>query len=273
MKASARFRASTPENGLSILHYERATNPAVNIRPAPEKIPNIPSGTPFWEFNKFKMLPRHALPSQLNHPSFPGHYDREILMTTSQRKLDDGSIRMYLNNITFEEPMSPVLLDLYDGQRSRHPSYHTVDRIDGYDVTRRTIPVKLNEVIQIVIQNTATTTGRCDQHPFHLHGHSFFDIGGGNGLYSPIELSRQVENSSTPLLRDVISVYPERDDKNLKYSPGTPCGWRAFRFIADNPGVWIFHCHVTAHMMLGMQTVFEVGIENLNYNSVYLPTP
>ncbi|KAK9721357.1 hypothetical protein K7432_003501 [Basidiobolus ranarum] len=270
MKANAKFRIATPENGLSILHYEGAAGLATNIRPPPEKIPLIPLGTPFWEFNKFKMLAKEILPSQLNHPDFPGYYDREILLTTAQRKINDGSIRMYMNDITFEEPMSPILIDLYNSKRSRYPNYPTINRPDGYDIVRKTIPVKLNEVIQVVIQNTATTTGRCDPHPFHLHGHSFFDLGGGNGRYSPQELSALVGNTSQHLLRDVISVYPERDDKNLRYPPGTPCGWRAFRFIADNPGVWIFHCHVTAHMMLGMQTVFEVGVEDLHYPSEYI---
>ncbi|ORX89060.1 hypothetical protein K493DRAFT_306084 [Basidiobolus meristosporus CBS 931.73] len=264
MKANAKFRKSTPENGLSILHYEGSPDPNIRSPPAPERIPAVPLGTPMWEFNRFKMLPRDVLPSQLNHPDFPQAYDREIQLTTGQRKLDNGAIRMYLNNLTFEEPMSPVLLDLYDGTRSRYPDYQKINRTDGYDSARRTIPVKLNEVIQIVIQNTATTTGRCDQHPFHLHGHSFFDVGGGNGLYSPQELSNQVKAISAPLLRDVVSVYPETDSPDLKYAPGTPCGWRAIRFIADNPGVWVFHCHITAHMILGMQVLFEVGVEELS---------
>ncbi len=30
----------------------------------------------------------------------------------------------------------------------------------------------------------------------------------------------------------------------------------AIRFVADNPGVWSLHCHVTWHLMMGMHVVF-----------------
>lgn len=35
--------------------------------------------------------------------------------------------------------------------------------------------------------------------------------------------------------------------------------WVAIRFIADNPGVWLFHCHIDWHMLTGMATAFVVG--------------
>ena len=40
-------------------------------------------------------------------------------------------------------------------------------------------------------------------------------------------------------------------------------GWRAVRFTASNPGVWMIHCHILPHMVMGMQTVFVMGGENL----------
>jgi hypothetical protein len=30
--------------------------------------------------------------------------------------------------------------------------------------------------------------------------------------------------------------------------------------IADNPGVWLLHCHVADHMMAGMYTTFTIGV-------------
>ena len=30
-------------------------------------------------------------------------------------------------------------------------------------------------------------------------------------------------------------------------------------FVADNPGDWLFHCHVPEHMMAGMTGMFRVG--------------
>merc|ERR1711879_352438 len=31
------------------------------------------------------------------------------------------------------------------------------------------------------------------------------------------------------------------------------------RIVADNPGMWHFHCHFLWHMMEGLQTVFNIG--------------
>ncbi len=30
-------------------------------------------------------------------------------------------------------------------------------------------------------------------------------------------------------------------------------------FVADNPGTWMFHCHILEHQMTGMTTVVTVG--------------
>jgi FtsP/CotA-like multicopper oxidase with cupredoxin domain len=28
--------------------------------------------------------------------------------------------------------------------------------------------------------------------------------------------------------------------------------------VPDNPGIWLFHCHVEDHMMAGMSALYEV---------------
>jgi hypothetical protein len=45
--------------------------------------------------------------------------------------------------------------------------------------------------------------------------------------------------------------------------PLHPGGWTALRFHANNPGVWLFHCHVEAHVFMGMGVVFEEGVERV----------
>ena len=42
-----------------------------------------------------------------------------------------------------------------------------------------------------------------------------------------------------------------------------PMGWTAVRFVADNPGVWLFHCHIEAHVYMGMGVVFEEGVHKV----------
>lgn len=36
-------------------------------------------------------------------------------------------------------------------------------------------------------------------------------------------------------------------------------GYTIIRFIADNPGYWLFHCHIEFHAEIGMALVFKVG--------------
>ncbi|KAF8403525.1 hypothetical protein HHK36_011629 [Tetracentron sinense] len=40
-----------------------------------------------------------------------------------------------------------------------------------------------------------------------------------------------------------------------------PYGWNAIRFVADNPGIWAFHCHIEPHLHMGMGLVFSEGVE------------
>ena len=69
-------------------------------------------------------------------------------------------------------------------------------------------------------------------HPMHLHGFSFRVIS-RNGRPNP-----RREWLDTVLL--------ERDET------------AEIAFVADNPGDWLFHCHILEHMEAGMNAVFRV---------------
>jgi Multicopper oxidase len=45
-------------------------------------------------------------------------------------------------------------------------------------------------------------------------------------------------NLVDPLLQDTVTLWPGQ--------------WVAIRFVANNPGVWFFHCHIMAHERMGM---------------------
>lgn len=36
-------------------------------------------------------------------------------------------------------------------------------------------------------------------------------------------------------------------------------GYTIIRFVANNPGFWLFHCHIDFHVEVGMAIVFKVG--------------
>ncbi|KAF2449303.1 multicopper oxidase [Karstenula rhodostoma CBS 690.94] len=78
-------------------------------------------------------------------------------------------------------------------------------------------------------------------HPIHLHGHDFYVLGRGQGVFdtqnSPSTLTWQ-----NPTRRDVALL------------PGG--GWLAIAFPTDNPGAWLMHCHIAWHVSDGLAVQF-----------------
>jgi FtsP/CotA-like multicopper oxidase with cupredoxin domain len=70
-------------------------------------------------------------------------------------------------------------------------------------------------------------------HPMHLHGHSFRVI------------SRNGKPNPRREWRDTVLV-PPREAAEIA-------------FVADNPGDWMFHCHVTDHQEAGMMGIIRVA--------------
>ncbi|KAK2612625.1 hypothetical protein QQS21_001397 [Conoideocrella luteorostrata] len=93
-------------------------------------------------------------------------------------------------------------------------------------------------------------------HPIHLHGYSFYVLSSyraegrsGWGSYNPYEDEPLGPmNLVDPIRKDTVSV-PRR-------------GHVVIRVRADNPGLWMMHCHMLVHMGTGMATGLHVGVEN-----------
>ncbi|WP_018699392.1 multicopper oxidase family protein [Amorphus coralli] len=68
-------------------------------------------------------------------------------------------------------------------------------------------------------------------HPIHLHGMSF----------------RAIESTNGPVLPHFTDTYLIRPDERVRLA-----------LVADNPGDWVFHCHVIEHQKTGMTGFFRV---------------
>ena len=94
-------------------------------------------------------------------------------------------------------------------------------------------PVQRGERVRFVIDNQTD-----EFHSMHLHGHPFAVLA-RNG--TPV--------TGSPLLLDSLLVGPRER-------------WE-IAFVADNPGLWMFHCHVLVHAAFGMvATVSYPGIDS-----------
>lgn len=78
-------------------------------------------------------------------------------------------------------------------------------------------------------------------HPIHLHGHDFYILGQGVGLFDrntdPAKL-----RWNNPMRRDTA------------FLPAG--GWIVFAFPTDNPGAWLVHCHISWHVHEGFGAQF-----------------
>ncbi|KAF2671312.1 hypothetical protein BT63DRAFT_423525 [Microthyrium microscopicum] len=131
------------------------------------------------------------------------------------------------------------------------PALYTANTIDQKYVANplvygqvNPIILKHNEVVEIIINNKDSNL-----HPWHLHGHNFQVLDRPNpygGVYNGT-YNRTV--SRVPVRRDSVML------QDYSYA--------VLRFRADNPGVWMFHCHIELHVNSGLMSTFIEAPERL----------
>ena len=147
----------------------------------------------------------------------------------------DGVNLGYLNHQTYSQSrvtrtgnIPNVLFKYLAGQGSQHEfSSVAANNKTLITVPNQRLVLPFGKVIEIFINNTDS-----GEHPFHIHGHSFWVIS------SSAFPNAETLYRNNYLIRDVLSI------------PGR--GWAKIRFIANNPGVWQLHCHITWHVAAGM---------------------
>ncbi|KAG0242652.1 hypothetical protein BGW41_003755 [Actinomortierella wolfii] len=163
--------------------------------------------------------------------------DRQIVIDAVFSVLDDYSNKATFNDITYVMPKVPTLFTaLTMGNLSSNP--------EVYGKYTHPIVLKKDEVIELVINNKDP-----GNHPFHLHGHVFQIIGRLESSYDPATSEPFPETSPNPSRRDTVLIPSE--------------GAIAIRFKADNPGVWLFHCHIEWHLQAGLALTFIEAPEEI----------
>jgi len=98
--------------------------------------------------------------------------------------------------------------------------------------------IDYGDIVQIVVNNQDDAS-----HPFHLHGHHFQVLDrpvSGTGDWP----GRDVNYAATPPVRDTVAIMAK--------------SFAVLRFKADNPGIWLFHCHIEWHVEMGLTaTIIE----------------
>jgi iron transport multicopper oxidase len=155
--------------------------------------------------------------------------DQSMVLDVAMDNLGNGANYAFFNDITYVRPSVPstyTALTAGDlAANSQVYGLHTNAFVLGYQ-----------QVIEIVVNNHDP-----GKHPFHLHGHNFQTIVRGeddSGDYVP----GNATFPAVPMRRDVLMVRPN--------------GHIVMRFRSDNPGVWLFHCHIEWHVDQGLIATF-----------------
>lgn len=147
----------------------------------------------------------------------------------------------FINDETYVGPKVPTLYSaLSTGANATDASI--------YGVNTNAFVLGYNEVIEIVLNNLDP-----GKHPWHLHGHDFQVLarsGDSAGVYA-----NNVTLSSIPMRRDTLLVEGG--------------GYFVIRFRSDNPGVWLFHCHIEWHVDSGLiATIVEAPLKMQEFITV-----
>ncbi|KAJ7175082.1 laccase 1 [Mycena crocata] len=139
--------------------------------------------------------------------------------------LDFTSLLFSINGASYTSPTVPVLLQILSGART------AAELLPAGSVF--TLPP--NSVVELSIPGGSPGA----PHPFHLHGHNFFVVrSAGNSTY----------NFDNPVVRDVVSTGSSTDDLTV------------IRFVTNNAGPWILHCHIDFHLENGLAIVFAEDV-------------
>ncbi|KAH9059155.1 laccase [Lactarius vividus] len=213
--ASQNFTGLT---NLAILRYLNAslTNPS-------DPTENIPASVrPLKETD---LHPLDLIPVPGN--PIPGGADININLVVS---IDFSTFKFLVNNVSFESPDVPVLLQILNGA----PPSQLLPNGSVYPVGEKSY----GESVSVEVSIPAGALG--GPHPIHLHGHAFHVVrSAGNSTY----------NFDNPVIRDVVSTGDIRDNDNV-----------TIRFVTDNPGPWFLHCHIDWHFENGFAVVFAEDV-------------
>ncbi|XVE60850.1 hypothetical protein DITRI_Ditri05aG0159900 [Diplodiscus trichospermus] len=160
-----------------------------------------------------------------------------------------------MNNISFVDPSIAILQAYYQHAKGVYGNRFPNMPPFIFNFTAEYLPLNLetpkrgtevmfldyNSTVEIVLQGTNLMAGI--DHPIHLHGYNFYIVGSGFGNFD-IYKDPLKYNLKDPPFRNTVSVPVN--------------GWTTIRFKADNPGVWLLHCHIERHMTWGMRTVLIV---------------
>ncbi|KAJ6113454.1 hypothetical protein N7523_006771 [Penicillium sp. IBT 18751x] len=164
--------------------------------------------------------------------------DLTIELSVTMANLDNGAGYAFFNNISYTKPKVPTLYTVLS-------SGNLSTNVEIYGEYTHPVVLEHNQVVDIILNN-----GDGGSHPFHLHGHNFQllhrEPSYGEHFYDYADSDDGITFNASN--HEAYPQYPARRDTFV----APPMGNFVVRFVADNPGVWFFHCHIDWHLAQGL---------------------
>ncbi|KAK8153972.1 conidial pigment biosynthesis oxidase Abr1/brown 1 [Phyllosticta citrichinensis] len=174
--------------------------------------------------------------------------DQRIVLDSRQLYYKDVGSRITLGNDSYIAPETPSLYTaLTTGPAASNPFIY--GQVNAYVLQ----PDSIVEIVINSASNTSLDLGGVG-HPMHLHGHTFQVVSRSDTTFD----ESTAVWSETPMVRDVVNV--------------APSGSVVIRLKANNPGVWLLHCHVDFHLSAGMAAVMIEAPEQLQRSGIEIPS-
>ncbi|KAJ8955266.1 hypothetical protein NQ318_000293 [Aromia moschata] len=138
-----------------------------------------------------------------------------------------------IDEISFKFPPSPPLsqLDDIDPEMFCNGDNRPIDCGENCQCTHM-VDIPLNAIVEVVLVDE-------DQN------------------VKKINLKHALDLDRRGLLHRQFNLPPSKDTIAVPNN-----GYVIFRFRADNPGFWLFHCHFLFHIVIGMNLIVHVGTQH-----------
>ena len=165
-----------------------------------------------------------------------------IQMTVSFGTNSNGQYRGFMNGVDYIPQKVPTLYTAMNAPATYLNNPAT------YGANSNPYVLPYGAVVELTLQNHDSYS-----HPFHLHGHNFQVVGrDSGGPLFPIN-----PPAGPPMRRDTVLMMAD--------------GSVTIRFVADNPGISLFHCHIEWHVEAGLTATFIEAPTQLQALKLYIP--
>ncbi|KAI0141391.1 multicopper oxidase-domain-containing protein [Pestalotiopsis sp. NC0098] len=264
------YEMTIPENGSgeakAIIRYNISTNPATS-NPAGQTAQDLPTTENTNTNNPMLCKDMTARARYRPDPVQPApeYADHSWYIRTNLAIGDWRLQRGVMNSSSFRPDLgSPTLHRVLDGLGGGNASFDALGvNAAAFDAKHELVVSHRGpaQTVDIVLQNMDENS-----HPFHLHGHKFFVLGAGHGYFPGYDkLGFQPQGRG---LLDPSDRSPVENPLSRDVATAEGFGWVLLRFVADNPGVWLFHCHMIWHSEAGMAMQFVSRLDDLRNMSL-----